>query len=69
MEITCKQQKEDVYPQLKCSTKTGAVILFSTETQGTVLYEGRGNLPVGVHSNNFRGENYSSFTGEVTLKN
>lgn len=41
------------FPCLRRSKTDGSVVLFTDEHKGFVLYQGRGNRPVGYHGENW----------------
>lgn len=73
MKVEFRDQKDSsiTYPCLKRNKITGAIVLFSSATEGTFLCSGTGNRPVGYYSKEFCPNYFEvlSESCEVILKN
>ena len=60
------------FPKLMISNRSGNVVLFSSQHEGTVLYIGakdQSSLKLGDYSDEFSPNNFSDFYGSITLVN
>ena len=69
--IATKNTEEETtmkYPCLKESSKTGLIVLFTSEKSGVVVVE-NGIHPIGRYSKTWQESLFVKYTGTVTLKN
>lgn len=66
--IQNNKKKEPQYPLLKIS-KHGMVVLFTSEREGTVIYQGGGATKFGTSSKDFNPNLFVEFDGKVILTN
>jgi hypothetical protein len=57
------------FPQMMIHSHWGRVVLFTSETTGVVVEQGRGKRPVGYFTTHWMSSFYRPFAGSVTISN
>ena len=72
MKVTINEkptQEKAEYPCLKVATDTGRVVLFTSESAGTVVYERISYWGMGHYSDKWYKQDFTPFNGSITLEN
>lgn len=67
--VSSDSVKHYYYPKIMKHREAGFLVLFSSDSAGTVLSYGHANLKVGDNTKHFIQEEFDDYHGKLTLEN
>ena len=64
----CTQREAETYPCLREGKCTGKVLLLTSYTEGTVVYSGNSEYPIGYHCTDWDRGDSKPYLGKITLE-